>query len=85
MTKNANSLPDCDCLSYCGDDPRIDKGRAAPCLSYRRNLARRRLENAAPELLAALQTLLNDQRDASLPALVQAREAIFNATGAHTT
>lgn len=34
---------------------------------------------AAPDLLEALQALLNDQRDASLPVLAQARAAIAKA------
>ena len=36
---------------------------------------------AAPELLAALEALVEDQRDASLPVLVQARAAIKKAHG----
>jgi hypothetical protein len=40
-----------------------------------------RLIAAAPDLLEALESLLNDQRDASLPALVRARAAIAKARG----
>ena len=43
--------------------------------------ANARLIAAAPDLLAALQSLINDQRDASLPILSQARAAITKATG----
>ena len=43
--------------------------------------ANARLIAAAPDLLAALQSLINDQRDASLPVLSQARAAIAKATG----
>ena len=46
-----------------------------------RNPADARLIAAAPDLLAALQSLINDQRDASLPILSQARAAIAKATG----
>jgi len=42
-----------------------------------------RLIAAAPDLLDALQTLLNDQRDASLPVLSKAREAVAKATGGY--
>lgn len=40
-----------------------------------------RLIAAAPDLLAALKALVEDQRDASLPVLIQAREAIDKALG----
>ena len=43
------------------------------------NPANARLIAAAPDLLEALETLLSDQRDASLPALVKARAAIAKA------
>ena len=46
-----------------------------------RNPADARLIAAAPDLLAALQSLINDQRDANLPILSQARAAITKATG----
>lgn len=39
-----------------------------------------RLIAAAPELLEALQAMLDDQRDASLPVLEKARAAIAKAT-----
>lgn len=43
--------------------------------------ANARLIAAAPELLGALAALLEDQRDASLPVLAQARAAIAKARG----
>jgi len=43
--------------------------------------ANARLIAAAPDLLNALKSLLNDQRDASLPILAQARAAIARAEG----
>jgi len=36
---------------------------------------------AAPDLLEALETLIQDQRDASLPVLAKARAAIAKARG----
>lgn len=27
------ALPPCDCLNYCGDDPRLQEGRVQPCAS----------------------------------------------------
>ena len=47
-----------------------------------RNPSDAQLIAAAPELLAALMRLLDDQRDASLPALEQARAAVYKAIGA---
>lgn len=41
-----------------------------------------RMLDAAPDLLNALEGLLNDQRDASLPVLARARAAIAKARGA---
>jgi len=40
-----------------------------------------RLIAAAPDLLEALEALIEDQRDASLPVLAQARAAIAKARG----
>ena len=31
MTTAATTLPPCDCLNFCGDDPRLKPGRAAKC------------------------------------------------------
>lgn len=85
MTKNAASLPDCDCLGYCGDDPRIDKGQAAPCLSYRQNLARRRLEDAAPALLLFARAVAWYASNAGDDYLAnKAREIINEVTGEST-
>lgn len=47
-----------------------------------RNPSDAQLIAAAPDLLAALVALLDDQRDASLPALAQARAAVYKALGA---
>ena len=47
-----------------------------------RNPSDAQLIAAAPDLLAALVALLDDQRDASLPALAQARAAVYKAIGA---
>jgi hypothetical protein len=47
-----------------------------------RNPSDAQLIAAAPDLLAALVRLLDDQRDASLPALEQARAAVYKAIGA---
>ena len=46
--------------------------------------ANARLISAAPDLLEALQDLLNAQPEASLPVLEQARAAIVKATGGKT-
>lgn len=50
-------------------------------ISFAAFKANARLIAAAPDLFAALVRLLDDQRDASLPALEQARAAIAKATG----
>lgn len=47
-----------------------------------RNPSDAQLIAAAPDLLAALVALLDDQRDASLPTLAQARAAVYKAIGA---
>ena len=46
-----------------------------------RNPDTARLIAAAPDLLEALEALIEDQRDASLPVLAQARAAIAKAKG----
>jgi hypothetical protein len=46
--------------------------------------ANARLISAAPDLLEALQDLVNAQPEASLPILEQARAAIVKATGGET-
>lgn len=76
----STTLPQCDCLNDCGDDPRIDRGTARPCQVHINYLRAKHLQNAAADLLAALQALVKDQRDASLPVLAQAREVIAKAT-----
>ncbi len=50
-------------------------------VSAEEQAANARLIAAAPDLLAALKALVEDQRDASLPVLAQAREAIEKAEG----
>jgi len=76
----AQPLPQCDCLNDCGDDPRIDRGQCRPCQVYVNHIQSKRLHDASADLLAALQALVKDQRDASLPVLAQARAAIAKAT-----
>ena len=60
------------------------KGHAIGEIVYTdtRNPSDAQLIAAAPDLLAALVALLDDQRDASLPALAQARAAVYKALGA---
>ncbi len=60
------------------------EGRAIGEIVYTdtRNPSDAQLIAAAPDLLAALVALLDDQRDASLPALAQARAAVYKAIGA---
>ena len=74
-------LPQCDCLNDCGDDPRIDRGTARPCQVLINHIRAKHLHAASEDLLAALQALVKDQRDASLPVLAQARAAIAKAQG----
>jgi hypothetical protein len=47
---------------------------------YVNHIQSKRLHDASADLLAALQALVKDQRDASLPVLAQARAAINKAT-----
>lgn len=77
-------MSDCECLTDCGDDPAVQVGRGKGCMSWRQWQAQRRLHDAAPDLLEALQRLLNDGevRDAAEKgALAQARAAIAKAEG----
>lgn len=55
----AQPLPPCDCLNDCGDDPRIDRGKARPCQVYVNHMQSKRLHDASADLLAALQALVN--------------------------
>lgn len=82
----------CDCLSYCGDDPDIHRNSAAPCDAYIGMLQRKRLIDAAPDLLAALKVLLRDiemVREGNAiddgielePAIYQSNRAIAKAEG----
>lgn len=80
----------CECLSDCGDDPKVQRGTAKPCDRYIGMLQRKRLIDAAPELLAALKVLLRDIKmvdalaDYGLelqPAIYQANQAIERAEG----
>jgi hypothetical protein len=50
-------------------------------VDYQKRTADLRLIAAAPDLLEALEALIEDQRDASLPVLAQARAAIARAKG----
>ena len=59
--------------------------RAAPCLSYRQNLARRRLEDAAPDLLEFVRGVLRYASNAGDDYLAnKAREIINEVTGEST-
>lgn len=53
------TLPQCDCLNDCGDDPRIDRGQCRPCQVYVNHMQSKRLHDASADLLAALQALVN--------------------------
>jgi hypothetical protein len=81
------SLKMCECLNDCGDDPDLWKGASKPCATYTSMMQRKRLIDAAPDLLAALKVLLRDVEmvrkgnviDDGIelePAIYQARKAI---------
>ncbi len=79
-------MSECDCLSYCGDDPRLQKGQAKPCTVKMEEEKKRRLQEAAPDLLNAL--ILADTILAGMGPLYpqgegarQIRAAIAKATG----
>lgn len=78
-----NLLPGCDCLNFCGDDPRIDKGKATPCLGFLEAQKEVQLRNAAPELLAALKSITDAANEKRVTAehYEVARAAIAKATG----
>ena len=57
-------LASCDCLSDCGDDPRIARGAATPCQSYRTRERLDRLNIAAPEMLMLIKNALPDNHTA---------------------
>ena len=51
--------PRCNCLNFCGDDPRLDRGEVRPCATFQSELDTRRLHDAAPDLLAALKQIVS--------------------------
>jgi hypothetical protein len=53
----AQPLPPCDCLTDCGDDPRIDRGKARPCQVYVNHIQSKRLHDASADLLAFAQAV----------------------------
>lgn len=55
----AKPLPPCDCLTDCGDDPRIDRGKARPCQVYINHINTRNLHAASADLLASCIELLS--------------------------
>ncbi len=58
-TNPSAPLPQCDCLNDCGDDPRIDRGTARPCQVHINHMRAKHLQNAAADLLAACEELIN--------------------------
>lgn len=81
-------LTPCDCLTDCGDDPEIHRGYARPCTAYVGMMQRKRLIDAAPQLLCALKALLRDVKKVDAvgdyglelqPAIYQAQRAIEQA------
>ena len=72
--------PDDDVADICTCNPE-DMGQGYLERSDKEIIANARLIAAAPDLLLALKSLLDDQRDASLPVLKLARAAIAKAEG----
>ena len=52
-------LPACDCLTDCGDDPRLARGTARHCQVYTNHINTKRLHAASEDLLAACIALLS--------------------------
>ena len=50
--------PRCDCLNFCGDDVNLDKGLVRPCSTFKAEIAAKALQDAAPDLLAALKRIV---------------------------
>lgn len=50
--------PRCDCLNFCGDDVNLGKGLVRPCPTFKAEIAAKTLQDAAPELLAALKRIV---------------------------
>lgn len=50
--------PRCDCLNFCGDDPRLDRGEVRPCPTFQSEIESRALHDAAPDLLHALKGMV---------------------------
>jgi len=76
-------LTACDCLCYCGDDPGIDRGTVQPCPNFLESARRRRLTDAAPDLLAALllmEEMFRGHEDTAQDVFIKARAAINKAT-----
>jgi len=57
-TQPAKPLPPCECLTDCGDDPRMYRNKCMPCPTYRNQMRARQLHAASADLLAACIELL---------------------------
>ena len=77
----------CNCLQFCGEDPRVATGHVYPCDTLQSELDAQNLQNAAQDLLASLKTILSacDDRKNSLDTYAEefaaARDAIRKAEG----
>ena len=78
--------PRCDCLNFCGDDPYLDKGLVRPCPTFKAEIAAKALQDAAPDLLAALKGVLLacSDPDNYPEEFARARAAIRKAVGDKT-
>lgn len=54
------SLPPCDCLNWCGDDPWLKDGRAEPCQERKDKERQERAQAAERQRLRALLDRLAD-------------------------
>lgn len=70
---SATNLPSCDCLNWCGDDPWLRDGRAAPCQERIDKERREREQADERKRIIDLANRLNDSAEKTGIVVVDAK------------